>query len=87
MDRGVAAQDVLPVPLLSAGVAGTTGTLIAEQKASLEPELAGFEQHKGSQLVILMVPSTQPEGIASYANRIANAWKIGRSAIEDGHLA
>jgi uncharacterized protein len=82
----VAAQDVLPLPALSARVVDTTGTLSAEQKALLETKLAGFEQRKGSQLVILMVPSTQPEDIASYANRIANAWKIGRSTIGDGVL-
>jgi uncharacterized protein len=83
---GVAAQDVLPVPALSARVMDTTGTLNAEQIASLETKIAGFEQRKGSQLVILMVPSTQPEDISSYANRIANAWKIGRSTVGDGVL-
>ncbi len=82
----VAAQDVLPLPALSARVVDTTGTLSAEQKALLETKLAGFEQRKGSQLVILMIPSTQPEDIASYANRIANAWKIGRPTIGDGVL-
>jgi LemA protein len=35
---------------------------------------------KGTQIVVLMVPTTQPEDIASYANRVANAWKIGRKA-------
>jgi uncharacterized protein len=36
--------------------------------------------------VVLMVPTTQPEDIASYANRVANAWKIGRKAVGDGVL-
>ena len=31
-----------------------------------------------------MVPSTAPEDIASYANRVANAWKIGRRDVGDG---
>lgn len=60
--------------------------LSAEQKTLLETKLAGFEQRKDSQLVILMVPSTQPEDISSYANRVANAWKIGRSTVGDGVL-
>ena len=33
-----------------------------------------------------MVPTTQPEDIASYANRVANAWKIGRKDVGDGVL-
>src|SRR6185437_6148520 len=45
-----------------------------------------FEQKKGSQIVMLMVATTQPEDIASYANRVANAWKIGRKAVGDGVL-
>ena len=36
--------------------------------------------------MVLLVPSTQPEDIASYANRVANTWKIGRKAIGDGLL-
>jgi uncharacterized protein len=32
------------------------------------------------------VPTTQPEDIASYANRVANAWKIGRREVGDGIL-
>ena len=80
------AQDVLPVPALSARVIDTTGTLSADQKASLDAKLVALEQRKGSQLVVLMVPTTQPEDIASYANRVANTWKIGRRDVGDGVL-
>ena len=45
-----------------------------------------FEQTKGTQIAILMVPTTQPEDIASYANRVGNAWKIGRKGMGDGVL-
>ncbi|MEO8858489.1 MAG: TPM domain-containing protein [Burkholderiaceae bacterium] len=83
---GAAAEDVLPVPALSAHVVDTTGTLQADQKAALEAKLADFEQRKGSQIVVLMVPTTQPEDISSYANRVANAWKIGRRDVGDGVL-
>lgn len=80
------AQDLQPVPALTARVIDQTGTLDASQRAALEARLAAFEQRKGSQIVVLMVPSTQPEDIASYANRIGNAWKIGRKAVGDGML-
>ncbi len=83
---GAAAQDVLPVPALSARVIDTTGMLSADQKTSLDAKLAALAQRKGSQLVILMVPTTQSEDIASYANRVANTWKIGRRDVGDGVL-
>jgi uncharacterized protein len=81
---GAAAQGVLPVPELTARVIDQTNTLDAIQRQGLEEKLANFEQQKGTQIVILMVPTTQPEDIASYANRVANAWKIGRKDVGDG---
>jgi len=80
------AQGVLPVPALTARVIDQTGTLTAPQRQSLDAKLAAFEQKKGSQIVVLMVPTTAPEDIASYANRVGNAWKIGRKDVGDGVL-
>jgi uncharacterized protein len=80
------AQGPLPVPPLSARVIDTTGTLDAARRQALEAKLAAFEQKKGSQIVVLMVPTTQPEDIEGYANRVANEWKIGRKAVGDGVL-
>lgn len=80
------AQGVLPVPELTARVVDQTGTLDAIQRQGLEDKLAAFEQRKGSQIVVLLVSTTQPEDIASYANRIANTWKIGRKQVGDGVL-
>jgi len=80
------AQGLQPVPELTARVIDQTGKLDAIQRKGLEDKLAAFEQEKGSQIVILLVPSTQPEDIASYANRVANSWKIGRKAVGDGIL-
>ncbi|HSV84098.1 MAG TPA: TPM domain-containing protein [Ramlibacter sp.] len=86
LGTGALAQDVLPVPELTARVIDQTGTLDAIQRKGLEDKLAAFEQKKGSQMVFLLVPTTQPEDIASYANRVANAWKIGRKEVGDGIL-
>jgi uncharacterized protein len=80
------AQGVLPVPELTARVIDTTGTLDAIQLKGLDEKLEAFEREKGTQIVFLMVPTTQPEDIASYANRVGNAWKIGRKAVGDGVL-
>lgn len=80
------AQDVLPVPALTARVIDQTGTLSPEQIQSLSSRLAALEQEKGSQVVILMVPGTAPEDIAAYANRVASQWKLGRKNVGDGAL-
>lgn len=80
------AQAVLPVPALTARVMDQTGTLDAAQLSALEAKLAGFEQTQGSQIVILLVPTTQPEDIAAYANRVFNTWKPGRVGLGDGLL-
>ncbi|MDZ7938086.1 MAG: TPM domain-containing protein [Rhodoferax sp.] len=80
------AQDVLPVPPLSGRVVDQTGTLTAAQSSALSGKLAAIEQFQGSQLVVLLVASTQPEDIASYAQRVADVWKIGRREVGDGLL-
>ncbi|WP_309679852.1 TPM domain-containing protein [Polaromonas sp.] len=80
------AQDVLPVPTLSAHVMDSTGTLDATQRAALESKLMAFEEARGAQVVMLLVPSTRPEDIAAYAQRVGDTWKIGRKNIGDGLL-
>lgn len=80
------AQAQLAVPALSAHVIDTTATLEAAQLQSLDAKLSAFELSRGAQVVILLVPTTQPEDITSYANRVANVWKIGRKEIGDGLL-
>ena len=80
------AQGLLPVPALTARVIDQTGTLDASQRAALEARLAAFEQRKGSQIVVLMVPTTAPEDIASYTQRVGDSWKIGRKEVGDGML-
>lgn len=80
------AQGVQPVPALTAHVMDSTGTLDATQRAALEAKLAAFEQSRGAQVVVLIVPSTQPEDIAAYAQRVGDTWKIGRKSVGDGLL-
>ena len=80
------AQDVLPVPALSGRVIDQTGTLAAADVQALTDQLASIEQARGSQIVVLIVASTQPEDIAAYAQRVADTWKIGRRAVGDGVL-
>jgi len=78
------AQDVLPVPPLSGRVIDQTGTLSEAQRAAIDAKLASFEAEAGPQIVVLLVPTTAPEDIASYAQRVADHWKIGRRQVGDG---
>ena len=82
----VAALADVAVPPLRQRVNDLTGTLTAEQVAALETKLAAFEQRKGSQIFVLIVPTTQPETIEEYAIKVADAWKPGRKGVDDGVL-
>ena len=80
------AQDVQPVPALSARVVDTTGWLQPAEREALDRKLAAFEAQAGPQIVVLLVATTAPEDITSYAQRVAEAWKIGRREVGDGVL-
>ena len=80
------AQGLVPVPALSARVIDQTATLDAASLNALEAKLAAFEQSSGSQVVVLMVPTTTPEDIADFTQRVGDAWKIGRADVGDGAL-
>ena len=81
-----AQAQVQPVPVLTGRVIDQTGSLPPAAVATLDARLRALEAEKGSQVVVLMVASTQPEDIFSYSNRVANAWKIGRQDVGDGLL-
>ena len=74
----------LAVPPLTGRVVDQTTTLTSEQKATLEQTLQAFEARKGSQIAVLVVPTTEPETIEQYALRVAEQWKLGRKKVDDG---
>lgn len=74
------------VPPLSGRVVDQTGTLSASDISSLTQTLKDLEARKGSQVAVLIVPTTVPETIEQYSIRVAEAWKIGRRKIDDGAL-
>ncbi len=79
-----AAVALVSIPDLSHRVTDLTATLSPQQITALENKLAAFEAEKGSQIAVLIVPTTQPEDIAQFGIRVAEAWKIGRKKIDDG---
>jgi uncharacterized protein len=74
------------VPPLKARVTDLVGMLTPAQTAQLEDKLAAFEARKGSQIVVLIVPTTQPETIEQYGIRVAEQWKPGRKGVDDGAI-
>lgn len=76
----------VPVPQLTGRVVDQTGTLSSADIATLSQKLRDFENRKGSQIAVLIVPTTQPETIEQFSIRVAEAWKIGRKKVDDGAI-
>lgn len=77
---------LVAVPPLTGRVVDQTGTLSSGDIDSLTQTLKDLETRKGSQVAILIVPTTDGEAIASFSLRAAEAWKIGRKKVDDGAL-
>lgn len=76
----------VPVPALTGRVVDQAGVLSGGQRAELEARLAELEQRKGSQLAVLLLPTTTPETIEQYSLRVVEAWQLGRQGVDDGLL-
>lgn len=77
---------VLPVPALTGHVVDQAQALSSDAARALDDKLSRFEAERGTQMVVLLVPTTQPEDIAAYAQRVGDTWKIGRREVGDGLL-
>ncbi|UNK51208.1 YgcG family protein [Lysobacter sp. S4-A87] len=82
----VQAQQVAAIPAMTSPVVDTTGTIDAATRQRLEAQALALQQRKGSQLQVLVVPTTMPEDIAQYAVRAFDQWKVGRKGVDDGVL-
>ncbi len=76
----------VPLPPFESLVQDLTGTLTAGQQAALEEKLTAFQVRKGTQVALLIIPTTEPEDIAQFGVRLAEAWKIGRKGVDDGAI-
>ena len=82
----VSARAEVAIPPLTSRVTDLTDTLNPQQRDALEQKLAAFEAAKGSQIAVLIVPTTQPEAIEQYSIRVVEQWKLGRKGVDDGAL-
>ncbi|MFA9274103.1 MAG: YgcG family protein [Candidatus Aquirickettsiella gammari] len=83
---GTAAAEQIAVPKLSHRVTDLTQTLTAEQTEALAKKLEALEKTKGSQITVLMLPTTGEEGIEQFSIRVVDEWKLGRKGTADGVL-
>ena len=75
---------IVAVPPLVGRVVDQTGTLSSGDITALNQTIRDFEARKGSQVAVLIVPTTDGEAIEQFSLRVAEAWKIGRKKIDDG---
>jgi uncharacterized protein len=76
----------LAVPALTAPLIDQAKLLAPDQAQALNQRLLSFSQEKGSQIAVLIVPTTAPEDVFNYAFRVADTWKLGRKGVDDGVL-
>ena len=83
----VAAEgDFSAIPELRAHVTDTTATLSSSERQALEQKLAAWEAQRGGQFAVLIIPTTKPESIEEYSQRVTDTWKLGRKGVDDGIL-
>ncbi len=78
--------DPIPVPKLTGRVVDLTGTLGSAEREAIAAKLKAFEESKGSQVAVLLVPSIGQETIEEFATRVTDEWKLGRAGVDDGVL-
>ena len=81
----VSAQQAV-IPVFDSPVVDTTATLDAASRQQLVQQALDLQQRKGSQMQVLIVPTTAPEAIEPYAVRAFEQFKLGRKGVDDGVL-
>ena len=70
---------LLPIPESYSLVNDYNGVLSIEQQYTLGSKLRRLEDHNGTQIILLIVPTTGQEGIEAYSLRVAEAWNPGHN--------
>jgi uncharacterized protein len=80
------AKSLLAVPKLRGRVNDYADLLTPAQENELGSLYESVEKELGSQIALLTIESLHGERIEEYSLRVANAWGLGRSGIDDGVL-
>jgi uncharacterized protein len=74
------------IPYLTGRVVDTADTLSAGARARLTAVLKAHEDATTNQVVVLTVPTIQPESVEAYAAKVVETWKIGQRGRDNGVL-
>jgi len=79
----IQAQEV-PIPEINQPVTDTVGILEQSTVDKLNDQILKLEKDKGSQIAVIIVPTTGEESIEEYGIRAGEKLKIGRKDVDDG---
>lgn len=82
----LAALELQPVPAARSPLQDLAGVLAPAERHGLLQRLQAIEARYGSQIAVLIVPTTRPEPIEAYSIRVVDQWRIGREGVDDGVL-
>ena len=82
----LSAQNQTEIPELKRPVMDLVGILKPEEVSIIENKILNLQKEKGSQIAVLIIPSTGDLPIEDYSIRVAEKWKLGRKGIDDGVL-
>src|SRR5262249_49854667 len=74
------------IPYLTGRIVDTAQILSPDARTRLTATLKAHEQATSNQIVVLTVPTIQPEGIEEYAIDVFNGWKLGQQGRNNGIL-
>ncbi|MGA4815109.1 TPM domain-containing protein [Pseudomonas aeruginosa] len=74
-----------PCPCRS-GVVDATHTLDEATRQRLVEKLEALERRRGAQIAVVMLPTTGTLDIEAFSDKLFQAWKLGRKAVDDGLL-
>ena len=80
------AADLAAIPPLTAPVLDSAQMMQPEARAELNAHLMQYSREKGSQIIVLTVPSIAPETPFDYAARAMQQYEPGRKEVSDGVL-
>lgn len=78
------AQDIVDLPEIKTFVTDETATLTESYENQLESKLRDLQNEKGSQLIVVVLPTTGLEPIEDFTIRLAEEIQAGREGVDDG---
>lgn len=84
--QGMPPQGLQPIPPLEYYLTDTAGVVGAAARGPLLSRLEDIHKRLCTQVVVLVVKTTQPETVEQYATRTFEKWKVGQAGKDNGVL-